>query len=72
MRLCYGVFWLLPNAPGEGQIEIDRLSQHTAALHDPIPSETRLEVQGFVLMQDNDPTKSTLKAEEQHVLQLMS
>ena len=38
-------------APDEGQIESDRLSQHTAASNN--PSGIRLAGQGFVLMQDN-------------------
>ena len=55
MMLFYvvGGFYQLQNqgfAAGEEQIESNRLSQHHT-----IPTGTRLVVQGFVLMHDNDP-----------------
>ena len=60
-------------APGERQIESDQISQYTA--HHIIPSRTQLVVQGFVLMQDNDPKHMSklcqwnIKSKEkQHVL----
>ena len=75
-RLCnsMGSFCQLQSrefAPGEGQIDSDQLSQHTAASCDPIWNV--LVGQGFVLMQDNDSKQRYIKTkEEQHVLQLIS
>ena len=60
-------------APGEGQIELDRLSQHTATSHDPIWNAacgSKICTLASILV---NSARGTLKAKrKQHVLQQIS